>query len=254
MLKRTTLFSALAMVASSALAAPEFDRFGELSQADFGGSGIPNDAVAISDFRSDFGFGTVGLSAAQRFDSPTVTDDGAGTFFANPGESDPGLSLWNFNFYMSANASFAAPGDVETDEIQPEPIPGGLMFQVQYDINPGSGSDIGTIDIPVLFDDEGLFEFQGSQNLGFNYLNEGGVPGVTPPDGSFDPFAVGLYEFTLVAFDSGNPDMGNEDLELARSTINVQVGDPAEVPLPATLGLFGLGLLALGAARLRRRS
>lgn len=126
-----------------------------------------------------------------------------------------------------------------------------LTFQIQYDIDPGKGSDVGTVNIPVTFDED-VFVFQNSWNPGFNFLDkalnpdEGDDP-VNPPSGSFDPFATGLYEIDLVAFfESDNRDSGSG--ERARSTSNVQVGDAA----PATLGLLGLGLLGFAAVRRRR--
>lgn len=58
----------------------------------------------------------------------------------------------------------------------------------------------------------------------------------------FDPNVDGIYTIYLAAFDGST--------EVARSTINILVGD---VPEPATIGLFGVALAGLGVARRRRR-
>ena len=74
-----------------------------------------------------------------------------------------------------------------------------------------------------------------SQNSSFAFLT---IPnpllGLTPPAfASFDPFAAGEYSFAIA----------NANERLVAINVNV-------VPVPATLALFGLGLLCLG---LRRR-
>ena len=221
--------------ATTASATPTFDTFGPLPQANFGGSGIPNDAVAQSTFE---GTGILALTSTQRFFNPTVTNDGAGTFFAGPGSNfgGPGSTnpnegaLWNFNFFISAPTG-------ETLE--------NFIFTLRYDFDPGLNtpeSELGQIDI--VFSPETVI--QGSQNNLFGFL-AGNPPilGVTPPDfGPFDPDVPGQYSFILSAFSS--PD----GPELARVAIDVNVG---QVPEPATLALFGLGLVGIAVASRRRR-
>ena len=96
---------AAAGTASAAPIVPDFDTFGALPQATFGGSGIPNTSVAITNVDYQGGAITLGLSAAQRFSNPVVTDDGAGTFFATAGadtlNGQPTYAMWNFNAYFS---------------------------------------------------------------------------------------------------------------------------------------------------------
>ena len=79
-------FSALALTlaASSAFATavvPTYTTFGTLTGANFGGSGIPNNAVAITTSTALNGV-TLGLTATQRFSSPAVMNNGAGVFQA----------------------------------------------------------------------------------------------------------------------------------------------------------------------------
>ena len=64
---------------------PEFTTFGPLPGATFGGSGIPNDAVAITTIVDGTTTITLGLTAHQRFASPAVTNNGAGVFTAQAG-------------------------------------------------------------------------------------------------------------------------------------------------------------------------
>lgn len=163
------LFGAALLALSSLPAAaitidPQFTNFGLLSQATFGGSGIPNHAVAIT----TFGNVTLGLTATQRFSNPAVTNDGAGTFFAQAG-SDPANSAyakWNFNYYISGLSS-------------------GQSVTLYYDKNPATGNDV-TATFPGLF-----MGTQNSWNLGMGHLG-----------GGFNPSASGEYDFALVLSDS----------------------------------------------------
>ncbi|WP_028484241.1 hypothetical protein [Thioalkalivibrio sp. ALE17] len=249
-MKKALLIVPLALLSVSAHAAtvdPTYQFFGALPEADFGGSGIPNDSVAQTPFETAEAPGLLGLSAAQRFGSPEVTNDGAGTFFAQPGISDPtyesnfgsGLSLWNLNFYID-------PG---TGSLAGAP----LTFELYFETVPGQ---ISTLQLGSL---EGVE--QGSQNLGFNWLNDlASAQGNDP----FDPFAEGLYSFGLAAFEEsgGVQPLGTmqqervaEPIRVAETWINVQVGDPTAVSEPGSAWMLGtgLGMLALMAWGVGRR-
>lgn len=242
-MKKALLIVPLALLSVSAHAAtvdPTYQFFGALPEADFGGSGIPNDSVAQTQFETAEAPGLLGLSAAQRFDSPEVTNDGAGTFFAQPGISDPsyesdfgsGLSLWNFNFYIDPGAGFLAGAP--------------LTFELYFETVPGQ---ISTLQLGSL---EGVT--QGSQNLGFNWVNTlAGSQGNDP----FDPFAEGLYSFGLAAFSQSLELQTTQSVArpVAETWINVQVGDPTAVSEPGSAWMLGtgLGMLALMAWGLGRR-
>ena len=218
--------------ATTASATPTFDTFGPLSQANFGGTGIPNDAVAQSAFE---GTGILALSATERFDNAPVGDDGAGTYFAEPGFNDgtPGSfsgtlgALWNFNVYIEA------PTGLLLED---------FIFTLRYDFDPGLDtpeSELGQID---LFNQPGTV-LEGSQNNLFDFLATPAI-GLTPPDFvPFDPDVPGQYSYILSAFSS--PD----GPAVASVAIDVNVG---QLPEPATLALFGLGLAGLAIARRRR--
>lgn len=225
--------------------APDYDFFGALPSATFGGKGIPTSAVAVSTF--DAGGGktiTLGLTAHQRYGNEALTNNGAGTFYAEPGRNggnpaNPGAgtqgSLWNFAWYISGSTG------VNLND---------YSFQLLYDFDPGVNTDqaaLGSFNPKVLLG----WTFggdQGSQNLSFGSLSTS-LFANTPDYASFDPYAVGEYSFALTAIRRGS--------EVGRSAINVMVGaQPSQVPEPVSAALFGVGLLGLGAARrfARRKS
>jgi len=239
---RTTLrlFTLAAALSFSvgAQAAPIFDTFGSLPQATFGGSGIPNDAVAIS---SQNGV-TLGLTATERFSNAAVTNDGAGTFFAatgsnfgnplNPADMTNSSTLgstWNFSFFLDLG------NDVGSDF---------TILSLQYDFDPSAGTDFGVINFNLSPQTSGLSLIEGSQNMLFGFLSSAAaIPVVVPPAGTFDPDAPGIYSFILTASGSNlSPDLV--------ASIDVVVEG---VPEPGTLALIGAGLLGVAYTQRRRR-
>jgi len=236
-LKLLTLAAALSF-SISAQAAPIFDTFGALPQATFGGTGIPNDAVAIS---SQNGV-TLGLSATERFSNAPVTNDGAGTFFAaggsnfgnplNPADMSLSSTLgatWNFSFFLDLG------NDVGSDF---------TTLSLQYDFDPSAGTDFGVINFNLSPQTSGLSLIEGSQNMLFGFLSSAAaIPIIIPPAGAFDPNAGGTYSFILTASGSNlSPDLV--------ASIDVVV---AGVPEPGTLALIGAGLWGLAYTQRRRR-
>lgn len=162
---------ALALTASSAFASavvPAYDSFGTLAAATFGGSGIPNTAVAIT----TLGGVTLGLTATQRFAMPVVTNNGAGVFHAVNGAyaSGDNLAKWNFDFYVG--------GTGVSD----------YSYTLFVDLDSAVGNDISTYNSGSL----GSVAIQDSLNLGF---------GTT--FAQFDPNVAGEYGFVLAAYRGG---------------------------------------------------
>lgn len=226
---------------SSAAATPIFDTFGPLPEATFGGTGIPNDAVAASRqiIAGDVTI-TIALSATQRFSNPALTNDGAGTYFAGTGSNFGGAgqsafegALWNFNFFIAVEGANGAT-----------PTLGDFQFDLFYDFDPAADntkSELGRIDLSAVFAAEGLSGStlsEGSQNLLFGFLATPFAPFVFPGSGSFDPDALGEYTIGLTVND---PDEFNSE---------TVVIDVVTVPAPAAAGV--LGLAGLVGARRRR--
>jgi hypothetical protein len=213
--------------ASAGAVIPTFTTFGSLPSATFGGSGIPNNAVAITTIADGNATITLGLTAHPRFGSPAVTNDGAGTFTASVGgyPGAPNLAKWNFGFYIGvANGNLA-----------------DYVFELLYDFDPASGNDEATHGKIGAFSIVNNPE-QGSQNLGFAFLATA-VPGfIDPPTfASFNPNAAGEYSFSLRAFYLRGGLLGE-------SAIRVNA-----VPEPGTFAIFAIGAIGVAGTMVRRR-
>jgi hypothetical protein len=239
------LFSTVSAFAMAQAITPDAAGFGALPTATFGGSGIPNSAVA----QTTQGGVTLGLTATQRFSNPTVTNDGAGTFFALAGidtnAPSPGnpYALWNFNYAILGDWNAAA----------------AYNYRLYYDFSPTIGNSISTHGFATLIggalDTNDFTPSQNSLNLGMNFLappspsNPFGNP--TAPPGSnlstFDPNAIGQYTFKLAAFSS-------TDLNFSNSVFDTSMVVVSAIPEPGEWAMMLAGLGVVGAIARRRRN
>lgn len=240
--------AALVMAAPfSAGATAIYQTFGTLPVT-FGGSGIPNTAVAASSVFVDGNTNiTLGLTAHGRYSNPTVTNNGAGLFYAGTGSNcgvatDPvGCpsanqgALWNFGFFFGVSGT----GGKHLSDYD---------FKLYYDFDPGTDTPLGSLGVIDINnsiiglggDPSTMTVAQGSENLLFNYLSVPVTGVITPPGGAFNPNALGQYSFYLTA--------------TTKTAFPAPVGtvgiDVQVVPVPAAAWLFGSGLLGLiGMAR-----
>ncbi len=211
--------SALLLTGSLTFAAtitPGYDSFGTLSGATFGGTGIPNSAVAITTIMNGGNTITLGLTATPKYPNQTIgsplPDNGAGTFFAMPGNGvTPGRATWNFDYYV--NVAQAAVG--------------AAIYNIRLVYTNNTTGAMNSINFAP-FATSGTV--QDSQNLAFAFF---GTPIM------FDVNAAAQYGFRLEAYDVAGTLLGT-------SAINVNVGSPTAVPdSGTTLAMLGLALIGL---------
>ncbi len=207
---------------------PTYTSFGTLSGATFGGSGIPNNAVAITTLTSGIYDFTLGLTAHQRYSNPAPVNDGAGTFWAVTGNDSahgkPGYARWNIGYYVDV-----------TPDLSSGLFGGGNGYSVRlfYDNDPAMDNDVTKyVTLEPNYWNGKTFDSQNSWNLGM----------VVPFSA-----ATGEYSFALAVFKDGT--------ELGRSAINVNVNDSGTMPNPvpavpdggATVAMLGAAMIGLGA-------
>lgn len=218
LLGMTSILLTTGSVVFAAPFTPAYDTFGTLSGATFGGTGNPNNAVAITTITSGSDTITLGLQAQQRYANPALANNGAGTFYATPGAnygnpanpSDKTYSTllgatWNFDLYGNLVDNSGAT----------------YSFILLY------GKD-GSPLVSLPFGSANFTETtQNSENLDFATF--GTAIG-------FDPNADGQYDFELEAYNAAGTLLGD-------SAIIVDVGTVPDAA--TTAGLLGLGFLTL---------
>lgn len=234
------LFAGLVIAAAHSVplaAAPLYDYFGPLDEATFGGSGIPNDEVAVAkQFTNGDSQITIAMSATQRYSNPALTNDGAGTYFAKTGVND-GLvgqsegALWNVNYYLNIDSATETLADYDITLF--------YDFDPAHDNGPAGLGTVNMTQAILSSADPGATLVEGSENMAFNYLAIDFLGLIDAPGGTFDPYATGEYNFGISV---GQDGWGVENVRM-----DVQV-----VPIPAAAWLFGSAILGLGLSKRRK--
>ncbi len=245
--------------ATQAAITPDYNEFGDLPGATFGGTGIPTDPTAISRaailYQSRLEIITLGITAHQRYANPPLSNDGMGTFTAMTGIND-GLDLppqalgatWNFGIYI----------DISTVQLTPTPVPEAKLsdywFEFQYDSNPGAGvEDLGTVYLNNVFAAGGLganSRYEASNNLHFSFFASDLSPFLDAPNSPFNANTPGEYGLALIVKQS------QFGLEFARAAIVVNTVSKSVPDAGSTLALasIGFGVVAMAGRSVRRKA
>jgi len=224
----------ITLASATASAVPLFDVFGPLDEATFGGTGIPNQKVAVSrQFEDGNTLITVAMSATQRFSNPALTNDGAGTYFANAGSNFGGAgesategALWNFNFYVDIDG----PAGAKLTDYD---------INLFYDFDPAfdnGPAGLGVINLSAFVaagSDPTATRIENYQNLLFGFLGVDALPFRTAPtSAAFDPNVNGEYNFAIQV-------AAGWAVEQVRMDVQV-------VPVPGAVVLFSSALALFG--------
>lgn len=176
-----------------------------------GGSGQVNGNFVVAEGATDTGTVQIGIRANRRFSPVPLTRSG-NDYFIEPGESGPGLPLWNYDLHVDLRDSGSTLSDYVVSLVTDVPNHGFADLQAVLDgpfgPDPSPEPDHG-----------GVTLFQTSQNPGF-FLS------------GIDPFAPGVYNFTLSLVPRNDEGLPELSVDMA-----VHV-----VPLPSA-ALSGISLL-----------
>ncbi len=210
-----------------------YDDFGAFPDATWGGTGIPNDAVAAS-LQIVNGEDTIriAMSAHGRYSNPLVTNNGAaiytagtGSNFGGAGESADEGALWNWTYFV---------------DISGPSVLADYQIDLYYDLDPagsafGDLSGLGHIDFTALLlaGDPAATLVEGSQNNLFGFLAVDSFGIDAPNFVAFNPNEVGNYQYAITVSRAGF------GVDVIAMEVNV-------IPIPAAVWLFGSALGFLG--------
>jgi len=145
---------------------------------------------------------------------------------SHPTWGPPGAA-WNYEFSINVDLDGSGSGTFSD-----------FNTLLSIDLDPGLGQSWLTFDPVTVFTDN----YIGNDSLAQNSMNIGWIPGV-----AIDTNIAATYDFKLGVYDlSGS--------KLAETFMTVEVdGGAAAVPEPAPALVFGLGLMGLAGARVKRK-
>lgn len=175
-----------------------------------GGSGQIGGEFAVDTFVDVDAAIQIGIRAQERFVGPTLPRVD-GMYFADVGESAPGIATWNYDFHLDFGTSYLEAQLAE--DLTPRNMRDFIVV-FELDTDPSFATSFVATDLNAAATAGGVGSgdpivlLQSSQNIGF------GVFG-----GPLDPNVPGVYDFRLTVIDPTN------DKELAQVSMQVKVGE-----------------------------
>lgn len=235
---------------------------------------IFGDGVGNGDWTGVNNFGIeVALRGKLRYDTSTTGPGGFGkpqntfnydndhTYTFDPADSNAPSNRSIFNFEFSVNVNSLDNNTAVLSD---------LRYLLRVDLDPTSGTNFIEFDPIIGIDavgdnalgdnttangagDEGNPSFVNSLSVAQNSHNLGFYTSLPFLPFPLDPQLPGIYTFEFLVLQLGSGEGGGGGEILLQTSIDIIVGAPSAVPVPAALPLFGTGIALMGLVGWRRR-